>query len=65
MPDRWRVLGVKLLPHEYDDLCELAEMSGMPLSDVVRQALRLPSEDLVRRDRLLVERRLQLVGGER
>jgi len=54
-----------LLPHEYDDLYELAEMSGMPLSDVVRQALRLPSEDLARKNQPLAECRLQLVGGER
>jgi len=65
MADRWRVLSVKLLPHEYDDLYELAEMSGMPLSDVVRQALRLPSEDLARKNQPLAECRLQLVGGER
>jgi hypothetical protein len=65
MADRWRVLGVKLLPHEYEDLCELAEMRGMPLSDVVRQALCLPSEDLARKGQPLAERRLQLVGGER
>lgn len=65
MADRWHVLGVKLLPHEYDDLCELAEMRGMPLGDVVRQALRLPAEDLARKDGPPAERRLQLVGGER
>jgi len=40
----WHVLGVRLLPHELDDLHELARMRGVSLSDVVRHAIGLAPE---------------------
>ncbi len=65
MDAHWHVLGVRLLPHELEDLHELARMRGVSLSDVVRQAMGLAPETRALEERPAVASRLQLAGRER
>jgi hypothetical protein len=65
MPDRWMILGIRLLPHEFENLCELARMRGISLEDVVRQELSLPPERVALEHHARTERHLALIDDER
>jgi hypothetical protein len=65
MPVCSKVVIVKLAPHEYRNLVELARMQDRSLSDTVRDYLRLPPESEVQAIRLAAKRQLRVVEGSR
>jgi hypothetical protein len=60
-----KVVIVKLAPHEYRHLVQLATLQGHSLSDTVREYLRLPPESEVQSIRLPADRHLRVVDGGR
>jgi hypothetical protein len=60
-----KVVIVKLAPHEYRHLVQLATMHGHSLSDTVREYLRLPPESEVQAIQLHADRHLRVVDGGR